>query len=33
MVMEIDWAITVFMLLSMEIVSVFKGWTIRLRTD
>jgi hypothetical protein len=33
MVMVIDWAIMVVMLLSMEIISVFKGWTARLRTD
>ena len=33
MVMVIDWAIMVFMPLSMEIVSVFRGWMIRLRTD
>jgi hypothetical protein len=33
MVMEIDWAIIVFMPLSMEIVSVFKGWMTRLRID
>ena len=33
MVLVIDWAIMVFMPLSMEIVSVFKGWTTRLRTD
>ena len=33
MVMVIDWPIMVFMPLSMEIVSVFKGWTIRLRMD
>ena len=33
MVMEIDWAIMVVMPVSMEIVSVFKGWTTRLRMD
>jgi hypothetical protein len=33
MVMEIDWAITVFLPLSMEIISVFKGWMTRLRTN
>jgi len=33
MVMKIDWAIMVVMPLSMEIISVLKGWTIRLRTD
>jgi hypothetical protein len=33
MVIEIDWAIMVFMPLPMEIVLVFKGWMIRLRTD
>ena len=33
MVMVIDWAIMVFMPLSMEIASVFKGWMTRLRTD
>ena len=33
MVMMIDWAIMVFMPLSMEIVSIFKEWTTRLRTD
>ena len=32
MVMMIDWVIMVFMPLSMEIISVFKGWMIRLRT-
>ena len=31
MVMVIDWGIMGFMPLSMEIVSVFKGWTTRLR--
>jgi len=31
--MEIDWAIMVVMSLLMEIVSVLKGWTTRLRTD
>ena len=33
MVMEIDWAIMVVMPLSMEIISVFKGWTTKLRMD
>jgi hypothetical protein len=33
MVMMIDWAIMVFVPLSMENVSAFKGWTIRLRTN
>jgi hypothetical protein len=33
MVMMIDWAIMIFMALLMEIISVFKGWIIRLRTD
>ena len=33
MMMMIDWTIIVFMPLSMEIVSVFKGWTTMLRTD
>ena len=33
MVMVIDWAIMVFMPLSMEIALVFKGWTTRLRMD
>ena len=33
MVMAIDWAIMVVMPLTMEIVSVFKGWTTRLRTN
>jgi len=32
MVMVIDWVIMVFMTLSTKIVSVFKGWTTRLRT-
>ena len=31
MVMVIDWAIMVLMPLLMEIISVFKGWTTRLR--
>jgi hypothetical protein len=33
MVMMVDWAIMVFMPLSIEIVSVLKGWTTRLRMD
>ena len=33
MVMVIDWAIIGFMPLSMEIISVFKGWMTRLRMD
>ena len=33
MVMVIDWAIMVFMPLLMEIASVFKGWTTRLRMN
>ena len=33
MVMAIDYAIKVVMPLSMEIVSVFEGWTTRLRMD
>ena len=33
MVIAIDWAIMVVMLLTMEIVWVFKGWTTRLRMD
>ena len=33
MVMVIDWEIMVFMPLSMEIASVFKGWMIKLRTN
>ena len=33
MVMVIDWAIMVFMPLSIEIVLVFKGWTTMLRMD
>jgi hypothetical protein len=33
MVTMIDWAIMVFMPLSMEIVSIFKGWMTRLRMD
>jgi len=33
MILVIDWAIVIFIPQSMEIVSVFKGWTIRLRTD
>jgi hypothetical protein len=33
MAIVIDWAIIVFMPLTMEIVLVFKGWTTRIRTD
>jgi hypothetical protein len=33
MVMVIGWVIMVLMPLSMEIISVFKGWMTRLRMD